>query len=129
MNFCNWFFAQTLCSSTLKVIPCVRDSYIAVKVYEFFLSVSIHLCGLSPPPFFFFAGMYYHISKRASGIRYVFIGKPSNQRPRYGVLYFLLTNNHTFNIPVCVCVYSHLLISSLLQDIIFSGLACQPLNI
>lgn len=32
-------------------------------------------------------GLYYHISKRAAGIRYVFIGKPSNQRPRYGVSY------------------------------------------
>ncbi|KAE8663158.1 Peroxisome bioproteinsis factor 10 [Hibiscus syriacus] len=32
--------------------------------------------------FFYFEGLYYHISKRASGIRYVFIGKPSNQRPR-----------------------------------------------
>ncbi|CAN1217279.1 Peroxisome biogenesis factor 10 [Linum perenne] len=33
--------------------------------------------------FFYFEGLYYHISKRAAGIRYVFIGKPSNQRPRY----------------------------------------------
>ncbi|KAA8538767.1 hypothetical protein F0562_028338 [Nyssa sinensis] len=33
--------------------------------------------------FFYFEGLYYHISKRASGIRYVFIGKPMNQRPRY----------------------------------------------
>lgn len=31
-------------------------------------------------------GLYYHISKRAAGIRYVFIGKASNQRPRYRVL-------------------------------------------
>ncbi|KAM3731694.1 hypothetical protein ACB098_11G001100 [Castanea mollissima] len=31
--------------------------------------------------FFYFEGLYYHISKRAAGIRYVFIGKPSNQRP------------------------------------------------
>lgn len=36
----------------------------------------------------FFAGLYYHISKRAAGIRYVFIGKPSNQRPRYGDIYW-----------------------------------------
>ncbi|WOL01011.1 peroxisome biogenesis factor 10 [Canna indica] len=36
--------------------------------------------------FFYFEGLYYHISKRASGIRYVFIGKPSNQRPRYQIL-------------------------------------------
>lgn len=31
----------------------------------------------------FSVGLYYHISKRAAGIRYVFIGKPSNQRPRW----------------------------------------------
>ncbi|XP_050219004.1 peroxisome biogenesis factor 10 [Mercurialis annua] len=36
--------------------------------------------------FFYFEGLYYHISKRASGIRYDFIGKPSNQRPRYQIL-------------------------------------------
>ncbi|KAK4757872.1 hypothetical protein SAY87_019173 [Trapa incisa] len=35
---------------------------------------------------FYFEGLYYHISKRSSGIRYVFIGKPSNQRPRYQIL-------------------------------------------
>ncbi|KAG0448308.1 hypothetical protein HPP92_027893 [Vanilla planifolia] len=32
--------------------------------------------------FFYFEGLYYHISKRAAGIRYVFIGKQSNQRLR-----------------------------------------------
>ncbi|KAG6514334.1 hypothetical protein ZIOFF_024687 [Zingiber officinale] len=36
--------------------------------------------------FFYFEGLYYHVSKRASGIRYVFIGKPSNQRPGYQIL-------------------------------------------
>ncbi|CAL8996040.1 unnamed protein product [Prunus brigantina] len=36
--------------------------------------------------FFYFEGLYYHISKRTAGIRYVFIGKPSNQRPRYQIL-------------------------------------------
>ncbi|KAJ4708962.1 Peroxisome biogenesis factor 10 [Melia azedarach] len=36
--------------------------------------------------FFYFEGLYYHISKRAAGIRYVFIGKPTNQRPRYQIL-------------------------------------------
>ncbi|XP_057957812.1 peroxisome biogenesis factor 10 isoform X2 [Malania oleifera] len=35
---------------------------------------------------FYFEGLYYHISKRAAGIRYVFIGKPLNQRPRYQIL-------------------------------------------
>ncbi|KAI3975868.1 hypothetical protein MKX01_030713 [Papaver californicum] len=36
--------------------------------------------------FFYFEGLYYHIPKRAAGIRYVFIGKPLNQRPRYQIL-------------------------------------------
>ncbi|XP_072972192.1 peroxisome biogenesis factor 10 isoform X2 [Typha angustifolia] len=36
--------------------------------------------------FFYFEGLYYHLSKRASGIHYVFIGKPLNQRPRYQIL-------------------------------------------
>lgn len=36
--------------------------------------------------FFYFEGLYYHISKRAAGICYVFIGKPMNQRPRYQIL-------------------------------------------
>lgn len=35
---------------------------------------------------FYFEGLYYHISKRASGVRYVFIGKQLNQRPRYQIL-------------------------------------------
>ncbi|XWS72389.1 hypothetical protein CRYUN_Cryun02cG0036200 [Craigia yunnanensis] len=35
---------------------------------------------------FYFEGLYYHISKRAAGIHYVFIGKPLNQRPRYQIL-------------------------------------------
>ncbi|CAN8284389.1 unnamed protein product [Cochlearia groenlandica] len=35
---------------------------------------------------FYFEGLYYHISKRASGVRYVFIGKQINQRPRYQIL-------------------------------------------
>ncbi|KAK3213234.1 hypothetical protein Dsin_017940 [Dipteronia sinensis] len=47
---------------------------------------------------FYFEGLYYHISKRAAGIRYVFIGKPLNQRPRYQILgVFLL-------IQLCVIV-------------------------
>ncbi|EYU20307.1 hypothetical protein ABFS82_01G008500 [Erythranthe guttata] len=36
--------------------------------------------------FFYFEGLYYHLSKRAAGVRYVFIGKPNNQRPRYQIL-------------------------------------------
>lgn len=36
--------------------------------------------------FFYFEGLYFHISKRAAGIRYLFIGKQGNQRPRYQIL-------------------------------------------
>lgn len=36
--------------------------------------------------FFYFEGLYYHISKRTAGIRYMFIGKQTNQRPRYQIL-------------------------------------------
>ncbi|KAL6502050.1 peroxisome biogenesis factor 10 [Orobanche gracilis] len=36
--------------------------------------------------FFYFEGLYYHLPKRTAGIRYVFIGKPTNQRPRYQIL-------------------------------------------
>lgn len=36
--------------------------------------------------FFYFEGLYYHISKRTAGIRYIFIGKQTNQRPRYQIL-------------------------------------------
>ncbi|KAL3497428.1 hypothetical protein ACH5RR_040160 [Cinchona calisaya] len=36
--------------------------------------------------FFYFEGLYYHISKRAAGIRYVFISKHTSQRPRYQIL-------------------------------------------
>lgn len=32
------------------------------------------------------SGLYYHISKRTAGIRYMFIGKQTNQRPRYQIL-------------------------------------------
>ncbi|KAL5786429.1 hypothetical protein ACOSQ2_008821 [Xanthoceras sorbifolium] len=47
---------------------------------------------------FYFEGLYYHISKRAAGIHYVFIGKPMNQRPRYQILgVFLL-------IQLCIIV-------------------------
>jgi hypothetical protein len=37
--------------------------------------------------FQFVAGLYYHLPKRAAGIRYVFIGKPMIQRPRYSPLF------------------------------------------
>lgn len=36
--------------------------------------------------FFYFEGLYYHISKRTAGIRYVFTGKPIGQRQRYQIL-------------------------------------------
>lgn len=48
--------------------------------------------------FFYFEGLYYHISKRAAGIRYVFIGKPSNQRLRYQILGIFLL------VQLCVIV-------------------------
>ncbi|XP_076936881.1 peroxisome biogenesis factor 10-like [Bidens hawaiensis] len=48
--------------------------------------------------FFYFEGLYYHISKRAAGIRYVFIGKPMNQRPRYQILGMFLL------VQLCVIV-------------------------
>ncbi|XP_074276449.1 peroxisome biogenesis factor 10 [Silene latifolia] len=51
---------------------------IAREVLQLFLRTNLML--------FYFEGLYYHISKRASGIRYMFIGKPSNQRPRYQIL-------------------------------------------
>ena len=28
------------------------------------------------------AGVYYHLAKRFAGIRYIFLGKPAQQRPR-----------------------------------------------
>ncbi|KZV37224.1 Peroxisome biogenesis factor 10 [Dorcoceras hygrometricum] len=36
--------------------------------------------------FFYFEGLYFHLSKRAVGICYMFIGKPTNQRPSYVLL-------------------------------------------
>eukprot|EP00271_Cylindrocystis_brebissonii_P009738 TRINITY_DN2490_c0_g1_i1.p1 TRINITY_DN2490_c0_g1~~TRINITY_DN2490_c0_g1_i1.p1 ORF type:complete len:551 (-),score=82.01 TRINITY_DN2490_c0_g1_i1:570-2222(-) len=35
---------------------------------------------------FYFEGLYYHWSKRMMGIRYIFTGRASEQRPRYHVL-------------------------------------------
>ncbi|KAK9699702.1 hypothetical protein RND81_08G190300 [Saponaria officinalis] len=51
---------------------------VAREILQLFLRTNLML--------FYFEGLYYHISKRASGIRYMFIGKPSNQRPRYQIL-------------------------------------------
>jgi hypothetical protein len=31
---------------------------------------------------FYFEGAYYHMAKRTAGIRYIFMGKPTQQRPR-----------------------------------------------
>ncbi|XLS61281.1 hypothetical protein HN51_015509 [Arachis hypogaea] len=53
-----------------------------IEVINFPEVTSLHAFHFPP----LFAGLYYHISKRASGIRYLFIGKPSNQRPRYQIL-------------------------------------------
>ncbi|KAF9606638.1 hypothetical protein IFM89_027371 [Coptis chinensis] len=58
----NWFSLPTSCFFTLKVCEGV---------------LGWKKC---------FRCLYYHISKRAAGIRYVFIGKPLNQRPRYQLL-------------------------------------------
>lgn len=30
-----------------------------------------------------YAGVYYHLAKRFAGMRYIFMGKPAQQRPRY----------------------------------------------
>ncbi|PWA69451.1 peroxin 10 [Artemisia annua] len=46
----------------------------------------LHLLLRANLMFFYFEGLYYHISKRAAGIRYVFMGKPMNQKPRYQIL-------------------------------------------
>ncbi|KAG0580316.1 hypothetical protein KC19_4G164600 [Ceratodon purpureus] len=35
---------------------------------------------------FYFEGVYYHLAKRFAGIRYIFMGKPAQQRPRYHML-------------------------------------------
>ena len=54
--------------------------YISSHIYVYVLY--FYLCDI----FFwytpFVVGLYYHLPKRAAGIRYVFIGKPMNQRPR-----------------------------------------------
>ncbi|RYR01034.1 hypothetical protein Ahy_B06g079898 [Arachis hypogaea] len=51
-----------------------------IEVIKFPEVTSVHAFHFLP----FFAGLYYHISKHAAGIRYLFIGKPSNQRPSCG---------------------------------------------
>lgn len=118
-NFFLLLCSGTSCSSWISAIGSSHKPYVLllwrwfhvseIRILQYqslwiFFPVNILVVYL--PSSFFFAGMYYHISKRASGIRYVFIGKPSNQRPRYGVLYFLLTSNHNFNLPLCVCLFT-----------------------
>eukprot|EP00850_Spirogloea_muscicola_P005815 SM000027S09596 [mRNA] locus=s27:265681:268628:+ [translate_table: standard] len=44
------------------------------------LGVRMHLM------LFYFEGFYYHLAKRATGVRYVFTGRASEQRPRYHIL-------------------------------------------
>ncbi|XP_042036794.1 peroxisome biogenesis factor 10-like isoform X2 [Salvia splendens] len=63
---------ESTSSSQIQVLPIGREL--------FMLLLRTNLM------FFYFEGLYYHLSKRASGIRYVFIGKPTNQRPRYQIL-------------------------------------------
>ncbi|KAL3688505.1 hypothetical protein R1sor_014814 [Riccia sorocarpa] len=45
---------------------------------------------------FYFEGLYYHMGKRAAGIRYIFTGRPSQQRPRYQMLGMFLLIQLTF---------------------------------
>lgn len=47
-------------------------------IYICIMFVTFYLIIYAP----FGVGLYYHLPKRAAGIRYVFIGKPINQRPR-----------------------------------------------
>ncbi|CAM6127053.1 unnamed protein product [Calypogeia fissa] len=54
------------------LLPSVRDAMVLI--------LRTHLMV------YYFEGLYYHIGKRAAGIRYVYTGKPSQQRPRYHIL-------------------------------------------
>ncbi|KAK9131353.1 hypothetical protein Sjap_011840 [Stephania japonica] len=60
-----------------SILPLARE------ILQFVLRANLML--------FYFEGFYYHISKRAAGIRYVFIGKPLNQRPRAETQQFVLS--------------------------------------
>ncbi|CAK9220013.1 unnamed protein product [Sphagnum troendelagicum] len=53
-------------------LPSVREALLLV--------VRAHLM------LFYFEGAYYHMAKRTAGIRYIFMGKPTQQRPRYHML-------------------------------------------
>ncbi|KAL3844279.1 hypothetical protein ACJIZ3_001682 [Penstemon smallii] len=55
--------------------------------------------------FFYFEGLFYHLSKRAAGIRYVFIGKPTNQRPRWKNLSQLDDVPHAVMKITLKCIY------------------------
>ncbi|BBM96948.1 peroxin-10 [Marchantia polymorpha subsp. ruderalis] len=54
------------------ILPSVREALM--------LFVRTHLM------LFYFEGIYYHMGKRAAGIRYIFTGRPTQQRPRYHML-------------------------------------------
>ncbi|MQL86860.1 hypothetical protein Taro_019393 [Colocasia esculenta] len=81
------------CTSTTQVLPYIREILqlvIRTNLMFFYfegnstaLDLSKHISPCSP---LCFPGLYYHISKRSAAIRYVFIGKPLNQRPRYQIL-------------------------------------------
>lgn len=43
-------------------------------------------------------GIYYHMGKRAAGIRYIFTGRPTQQRPRYDLM--TLTDNYLVNMTL-----------------------------
>jgi len=54
------------------VLPSVREALLLV--------MRAHLMV------FYFEGVYYHLAKRFAGMRYIFMGKPAQQRPRYHML-------------------------------------------
>ncbi|KAL2649397.1 hypothetical protein R1flu_017525 [Riccia fluitans] len=65
-----------------QILPSVREGLV--------LLVRTHLM------LFYFEGLYYHMGKRAAGIRYIFTGRPSQQRPRYQMLGMFLLIQLTF---------------------------------
>uniref|UniRef100_A0A0E0HQI6 Uncharacterized protein n=1 Tax=Oryza nivara TaxID=4536 RepID=A0A0E0HQI6_ORYNI len=71
-------------SMTLSLMTILKEQ--SFKKLEFFSFVKVerqssYLVGMGSSEMAF--GLYYHLPKRAAGIRYVFIGKPMIQRPSY----------------------------------------------
>ncbi|KAJ8448785.1 LOW QUALITY PROTEIN: hypothetical protein Cgig2_011406 [Carnegiea gigantea] len=67
-----WYVVCIINSSASLLLPVTRE------ILQLILRANLM--------FFYFEGLYYHISKRTAGIRYMFIGKQTNQRPRYQIL-------------------------------------------